>query len=343
MRECARGMYEEIDRSGQAKWTLPTIMGFIVIVGLLTVKLFWDPLGDPPYTNRVDVVFLIGFAPLGACLLGSLFGALRKRATRVNPDRLEFSDDVRNLDDFGEVYYEGDFRTGELGGHPVYGCGWAITLMLTVFLGFMVLFSMDVVGPVIGPITEIILVAVFYIAGYVSAFRGAPMGSKLVKDPLHHRITKYLTKYDVLQSITRCDLVSEIIVRYKIGKGQTLKVIDDIRVLAATTTEPSFEVEITIEKMENIGPEYTYYLSEGFATKNEELIHVAGKEAHLLVDEVDMNSFIRVRYDMGTLRSRWNLGTPESLCHLMHALLDEMSKYVSFTIVPKIEDSELNE
>ncbi len=343
MRECARGMYEEIDRSGQAKWTLPTIMGFIVIVGLLTVKLFWDPLGDPPYTNRVDVVFLIGFAPLGACLLGSLFGALRKRATRVNPDRLEFSDDVRNLDDFGEVYYEGDFRTGELGGHPVYGCGWAITLMLTVFLGFMVLFSMDVVGPVIGSIVEIILVALFYIAGYVSAFRGAPMGSKLVKDPLHHRITKYLTKCDVLRSITQCDLVSEIIVRYKIGKGQTLKVIDDIRVLAATTTEPSFEVEITIEKMENIGPEYTYYLSEGFATKNEELIHVAGKEAHLLVDEVDMNSFIRVRYDMGTLRSRWNLGTPESLCHLMHALLDEMSKYVSFTIVPKIEDSELNE
>jgi len=336
-------MYEEIDRSGQAKWTLPTIMGFIVIVGLLTVKLFWDPLGDPPYTNRVDVVFLIGFAPLGACLLGSLFGALRKRATRVNPDRLEFSDDVRNLDDFGEVYYEGDFRTGELGGHPVYGCGWAITLMLTVFLGFMVLFSMDVVGPVIGSIVEIILVALFYIAGYVSAFRGAPMGSKLVKDPLHHRITKYLTKCDVLRSITQCDLVSEIIVRYKIGKGQTLKVIDDIRVLAATTTEPSFEVEITIEKMENIGPEYTYYLSEGFATKNEELIHVAGKEAHLLVDEVDMNSFIRVRYDMGTLRSRWNLGTPESLCHLMHALLDEMSKYVSFTIVPKIEDSELNE
>jgi hypothetical protein len=318
MRECARGMYEEIDRSGQAKWTLPTIMGFIVIVGLLTVKLFGDPLGDPPYTNRVDVVFLIGFAPLGACLLGSLFGALRKRT-------------------------EGDFRTGDMGGHPVYGCGWAITLMLTVFLGFMVLFSMDVIGPVIGSIVEIILVAVFYMAGYVSAFRGAPMGSKLVKDPLHHRITKYLTKYDVLQSITQCDLVSEIIVRYKIGKGQTLKVIDEIRVLAATTTEPSFEVEITIEKMENIGPEYTYYLSEGLATQKEEMIDVAGKEARLLVDEVDMKSFIRVRYDMGTLRARWNLGTPESLCHLMHALLDEVARYVSFTIVPKIEDSGLDE
>lgn len=339
----SRGMYEEIDRSGQAKWTLPTIMGFIVTVGLLTVKLFGDPLGDPPYNNRVDVVFLIGFAPVGACLLGSLFGVLRKRATRVNPDRLEFSDDVRNLDDFGEVYYEGDFKTGELGGHPVYGCGWAITLMLTVFLGFMVLFSMDVVGPVIGSIMEIILVAVFYIAGYVSAFRGVPMGSKLVKDPLHHRITKYLTKYDVLQSITQCDLVSEIIVRYKIGKGQTLKVIDDIRVLAATTTEPSFEVAITIEKMENKGPEYTYYLSKGLATKKVEMIDVAGKEAHLIVDEVDMNSFIQVRYDMGTLRARWNLSTPESLCDLMHALLDAVAKYVSFTIVPKIEGSGLNE
>jgi len=332
-------MYEEIDRSGQAKWTLPAIIGFIVIVGLLIVKLFWNPLGDPPYNHQVDVVFLIGFAPVGACLLGSLFGVLRKRATKVNPDRLEFSDDVRNLDDFGEVYYEGDFKTGELGGHPAYGCGWAITLILTVFLGFMVLFSMDVVGPVIGSITEIILVAVFYIAGYATAFRGAPMASKLVKDPLHHRITKYLTKYDVLQSITRCDLVSEITVRYRIGRGQTLKVIDDIRVLAATTTEPSLEVEITIEKMENIGPEYTYYLSEGFAAKKEEMIDVAGKEALLIVDEVDMNSFIRVRYDMGTLRARWNLGTPESLCDLLHALLDEIAKHVSFTIVPKIEDS----
>ena len=332
-------MYEEIDRSGQAKWILPAIMGFIVVVGLLVARFFGDPLGAPPYNNRVDVVFLIGFAPVGACLLGSLFGVLRKRATKVNPDRLEFSDDVRNLDDFGEVYYEGEFRTGELGGHPVYGCGWAITLMLTVFLGFMVLFSMDVVGPVIGSMTEIALVAVFYIAGYVTAFRGAPMGSDLVKDPLHHRITKYLTKYDVLQSITRCDLVSEITVRYKIGKGQTLKVIDDIRVIAATATEPSFAVEITIERMEDIGPEYTYYLSEGLATKKEEIIDVAGKEALLIVDEVDMDSFIRTRYDMGTLRARWNLGTPESLCDLMHALLDEIAKHVSFTTVPKMEDS----
>ena len=337
-----RGMYEEIDRSGQAKWTLPAILGFIVVVGLMIVRLFGDPLGDPPYNNQVDVVFTIGFAPVGACLLGSLFGVLKKRATKVNPDRLEFADDVRNLDDFGKVYYEGDFKTGELGGHPVYGCGWAITLIIAIFLGFMVLFSMDVVGPVIGSTMEIIFVAFFYIAGYISAFRGVPMGSKLVKDPLHFRITKYLTKYDVLQSITRCDLVSEIIVRYKIGEGQILRVIDDIHVLAVTKTEPSLEVEITIEKMENIGPEYTHYLSEGFAVKKQEIIDVVGKETHLTVDEVDMNSFIRVRYNMNRMRARWNLSTPESLCDLMHALLDEVANYFSFTVVPKIEDSESN-
>lgn len=336
-------MYEEIDRSGQGKWLLPAILGFIVIVGLLIVRLFVYSLGDPPYNNQVDVVALFGFAPVGACILGSLFGALKKRSTKVNPDRLEFTDDVRNLDDFGKVYYEGDFKTGELGGHPAYGCGWAVSLMISVFSGFIVLFSMDVVGPVIGSIMEVVLVAVFYIAGYVLAFRGVSMGSKLVKDPLYHRITKYLTKYNVLQSITGCDLVSEIIVRYKLGKGQTLKVIDDIHVLAVTSTEPVMEIEITVEKMENIGPEYTYYLPEGLSTRKEERIDVAGKETILIVDEIDMKSFIRVRYDMNRMRARWNLGTPESLCDLMHALVDEVSKNITITKIPKVEDSAPNE
>ena len=336
-------MYEEIDRSGQGKWLLPAILGFIVIVGLLIVRLFVYSLGDPPYNNQVDVVALFGFAPVGACILGSLFGALKKRSTKVNPDRLEFTDDVRNLDDFGKVYYEGDFKTGELGGHPAYGCGWAVSLMISVFSGFIVLFSMDVVGPVIGSIMEVVLVAVFYIAGYVLAFRGVSMGSKLVKDPLYHRITKYLTKYNVLQSITGCDLVSEIIVRYKLGKGQTLKVIDDIHVLAVTSTEPVMEIEITVEKMENIGPEYTYYLPEGLSTRKEERIDVNGKETILIVDEIDMKSFIRVRYDMNRMRARWNLGTPESLCDLMHALVDEVSKNIAITKIPKVEDSAPNE
>ena len=52
-----------------------------------------------------------------------------------------------------------------------------------------------------------------------------------------------------------------------------------------------------------------------------------------------MNSFIRVRYDMNRMRARWNLSTPDSLCDLMHGLVDEISKYVSVTKIPKIEDS----
>lgn len=99
------------------------------------------------------------------------------------------------------------------------------------------------------------------------------------------------------------------------------------------------EIEITIEKMKNIGAEYTYYFSEGLGTRRDEIIDVVGKDTHLIVDEIDMNSFIRVRYDMNRIRVRWNLQVPESLCDLMHGLVDEISKYMSVTKIPKIEDS----
>lgn len=332
-------MYEEIDTSGQGKWILYAIIGFIVIVSLFLLRFFGITLGEPPYSDQLDVVLIIIFAPMGACLTGSLFGILRKRAIRINPDRLEFTEDVRALDDFGKVYYEGDFETDVLGGHPVYGCGWILIMITSVFLGGGVLFGIDAVGPTIGFLIEVFLVAVLYIVGFRFAYKGVPMTNRLVKDPLYHRITKYLDKYDVLKSMKQCDEVSSVIVRYKVGKGQTLKVVDDIHVFAVTSTEPSLEVEITIEKMENIGPEYTYYLPEGLGTRKEELIDVAGKETHLIVDEIDMNSFIRMRYDMNRMRARWNLGTPESLCDLMHALVDEVSKHMSVTKIPKIEDS----
>ena len=108
---------------------------------------------------------------------------------------------------------------------------------------------------------------------------------------------------------------------------------------SVTSTNPSLEIEIAIENIGNIGPEYTYYLPEGLGTRKEEMIDVAGKEAYLIVDEIDMNSFIRVRYDMNRMRARWILRTPESLCDLMHALVDEVSKHMSVTKIPKIEDS----
>ena len=280
---------------------------------------------------------------MAACLLGSLFGALRKMATKINPDRLEFTDDVRNLDDFGKVYFEGDFKTGELGGSPLHMCGWALSVSFGLVIGFMTLFAMDTIGSFIGSIVEVSVVGIMYLAGIYFAFRGGPIRSKLVKDPLHFRITKYLSKYDVLRSMLRCDLVSKIIVTYKIGKGQTLKVIDDIHVLAVTSTDPVMDIEITIEKMENIGPEYTYYLPEGLPSRKDERIDVDGKETILIVDEIDMKSFIRVRYDMNRMRARWNLGTEESLCDLMHVLVDEASKYILVTKIPKIEDSTTDE
>lgn len=331
-------MYEEIDTSGQGKWNLYAIVGIIVVVSLFLLLSSGITLGEPPYSDQLDVVLAIIFAPVGACLTGTLFGALKKRATKINPDRLEFTEEVRSLDDFGNEYYEGDYETDVLGGHPAYGCGLIFIFIIAVFLGGGVLFGIDGIGPTIGFLIEAIIVAVLYIVGFKFGFKATPMTNKLVQNPLYHRITKYLDKSDVLKKITQCDIVSSIIVKYKVGTGQSLKVIDDIHVFAVTSTEPVMEIEITIKKMENIGPEYTYYLSKGLGTRRNEMIDVAGKEASLIVDEVDMNSFIRVRYDMNRIRARWNLGNPESLCDLMHGLVDEVSKYMSVIKIPKIDD-----
>jgi len=262
----------------------------------------------------------------------------------VNPDRLEFTEDVRKLEDFGKVYHEDDFETGELGGHRQYGYGWAFTVLFAFVSGLVPAFAMSMNQLNLGLVERIIVVtlsATLYLAGVVTAFRAMPIENKMVRNPLNESIAKYLSKYQVLQWITECDLVSKIIVRYKIGKGQTLKIIDDIHVFAVTSTEPMMEIEITIENRDNFGLEYTYYLSEGLGTRKDEIIDVAGKEAHLIVD--DMNKYIQVRYELGTLRAQFNIRTPESQCNLMHALVDEIAKYVSFTIVPKIEDSGPNE
>ncbi len=332
-------MYEEIDTSGQGKWNLYAIIGFIVVVGLFMLRFFGVPLGEPPYLDQPDLMLFVILVPVGACVIGGIFGAMKKRATKISPDRLEFREEVRTLDDFGQVYYEGDYETDVLGGHPAYGCGLILILVISVLLGGGVLFGIGSVGPTVAFLIEGIIVAALYIVGFRFAFKAVPMKSKLVNNPLYYRITKYLDKSDVLEKVARCDIVSSIIVKYKVGEGQTLKAIDDIHVFAVTSTEPVMEIEITIEKMENIGPEYTYYHSKGLGTRKDEMIDVAGKEASLIVDEVDMNSFIRVRYDMNRIRARWNLSTPKSLCDLMHGLVDEVSKYVPVTKNPKIEDS----
>jgi hypothetical protein len=182
-----------------------------------------------------------------------------------------------------------------------------------------------------------------YLAGYGTAFRAMPIGNIMVRNPFYDSVGRYLSEYQVLLWIIECDLVSKIIVRYKIGKGQMLKIIDDTHVLAVTSTEPELEIEISIDNLKDISTEYTYYLSEGLPSLKKETIDVAGKEVHVIVDEIDRKKCIRVHYDMSTLRAQWDTRTPERQCNLMHAMVDEVSKYMSITKVPKIEDSEPNE
>jgi len=145
-------MYEEIDTSGQGKWNLYSFIGFIVIVSLFILQSFSITLGEPPY--QPEVLLAIIFAPVGACLIGGFFGAMKKRATRINPNRLEFTEDTRTLDDFGQVYYEGDFETDVLGGHPAYACGLILIFVTSVFLGGGVLFGIESVGPTIAFLIE---------------------------------------------------------------------------------------------------------------------------------------------------------------------------------------------
>jgi hypothetical protein len=338
MSECVRGLYEEIDTSGQGKWILPAVIGCIVIVGLLIVRLVVIDIGDPPFDDQPDLFFVAGLGPVGVCLLGSLFGILKKRATKVNTDLLEFNEDVRKLEDFDKVYHEGDFRTGFLGGHPTYSCSWVFVVIFSFAMGLVAALAMNTVQFDIGLAIEIYLSPILYIVGFFTAFRAMPIENKLVRNPLNEPIARYLSKYKVVSWITECGLVSKIIVRYRMGIGQTLKVIDNIHVLAVTSTEPELEIEICIDNPKYISAEYTYYLSEGLPSRKKEVIDVAGKEVHVIVDEIDRKKCIRVHYDMSSLRAQMDTRTPERQCNLMHALVDEISKYMSITKVPRIEN-----
>ncbi len=341
--ERVRGLYEEIDTSNQAKWILPTIIGFVVIVGLSILRFFMMPVEPPPFNNQVDLFVIIGFTPMASCLIGSLFGVMRKMAIKINPDRLEFTEYERELDEFRKIYYEADFKSNELGGNPTFMCGWVLSLTVSLCIGFFIIFWMIDIGSYISSIVEVGAIAVLYVLGNYFGYRGGYIRSEMVRDPLFSHITKYLSKYDVLKSMTQCDLISKIIVRYKFGKGQSLKVIDDIHVFTVTSTEPPLDVEITIDNMENIGPEYTFFYSDSLATRRDVIIDVAGRDAILTVGEIEMRSFIRLRYDTGSLKSKWNLGTPERLCDLMHAIVEEVAKEISVSKVPNSEESHLEE
>ena len=133
--------------------------------------------------------------------------------------------------------------------------------------------------------------------------------------------------------LLRCDRITSIIVRYREGIGQALKVITDIRVCAVTNTQPHLEIEITINDMERIGPEYTFRLSQSIAHGEESKVSVSGKMAILTLGEENMRSFLRLRYDFGLIRAKWALGSDDELCELVHAMLKEISRYEEFIIL----------
>ncbi len=328
-------MYEEIDTSSYGKWN--PVIGFVLIV--LVAVFSWQFFFVSNEVNMdIDPGYgiLVAFTPFIFYSVGSVLGFFRKRSTTINVGHLEFEEQTRELDDFGQVYYEGDDETGDLGGHPVYICGWTLVLIASVLILYAIMSFIDTFGYTFGVSILLTLGAVLYFVSIFFAFKGTPISSNLVRNPLHHRITKYFTREYVGKYLKNCDIVSSVIMRYRIAQGHSLKAVDDVRLILVTSTAPPLEVEVTIPKMETIGPEYTFYLSESIEERGEETIIVDDKDIILTKGESDMRSYVRVRYDMNRIRAKWALQTERELCFLLNVLLDEVKKYVDFREI--IED-----
>lgn len=335
-------MYEEIDKSDQSKWNACVATAFVIIVGLALIIVLGLPTDLVGFQSSATVGMVI-FCPFIGMILGSAFGFLRKRTIKINVDRLEFTERTETQEEFGTAYYEEGYSTGELGGSPCSGCIWFLVLVMTPFTGFVVLMSSSIITNQVAIFLTVPLIAIFYIIGLKLGYNASPIKSKLVSNPTLIRITKYLTKSNVLWKMSQCELVASVIIKFKEGKGQTLKVIDEVRPILITSTEPPLEIEVTLEDMEDIGPEYTYYHTGSIVNQREEEIKVDGKDATLTVRDTGMGTMIRLRYEMNRIRARWALGTESELCVLLGALLEEVGKHVNFKHVPKPIPEEASE
>lgn len=334
-------MYNEIDRSGQSKWNAPAIIIYLCLMGIVLLRLLDENLIGTHIPGAFDLMNLFGFGPGAAVLLGSLVGFLRKRTVKINVDRLEFESQSREYSDFGTIYYEGDFKTGELGGSPPHICGLLMLLFATPFLGFGMLFMMPTtIDSFLFPAFLIVEMTLLYPLGIWLGYLASPIRSKFVSNPLAFLIKQHLTKEDVLRNVEKCELVDSIIIRYRHGKGQDLRAIDDVHAFLKISSEPQLEVEMTLEKMENIGPEFTFRIDSALGVVESGEVDVDGRQALLTSGEDEGGAFIRMRYTMGKIRLRMLLGSSKKLCKLLGALLERVQPHVSFTLVPKAYDGQ---
>ena len=334
-------MFEEIDTSGEQALKIPTYLAYACVVLLMffyiqTIRI------DIPIIQNAVLFLLIGVGPLCALILGSLFGALRKRRIKIDVTRLEFKEDTRELSEFGAVYYEGDFATEHLGGEVPWACGMFLLIIVAALFNFGLMFICDM-NPIIMSRSLFVLVIIFFPLGVHASYRATPIANNLVINPLYHRITKHFDIHDALNVMNNCEHTSRVIIKYRKGIGRDLKVIDDVHAFIITTTEPELEIEVNIADIANIGPDFTLHLPDATLNSKEEIIRVAGHDAMLTFNETGSSSTIELKYMMNRFRVRILLRSSKKVCALLTTLLQYAKEYVPemrFVDKPSVTEQE---
>jgi len=318
-------MYEEIDYSGQGIIKLASIFVYVVMMFLF----FFIALGIPPedtYFEDPLLLIVLLIQPFAAFLLGSFLGFITKRSIRISTDRLVFNEETRSITKFGSVYYEGSDTASELVGHIPSACTWILFLLSPIVLVFP-LFSTT---PFIAGMILAISCGFLYPVGYILFKRAAAIRTGMVKNPLHFRLTKYLTVDNALHTLLECQYVEDVIVKYRRAESELLNLIDNIHVFIVTKTNPVLEIEVTLEKIQNIGLELTSTLEERLTSQQkEETIKVDGTDALLTVKDTGMATLISISYDMNRFSERLALGSAKRNCALLEAILQELTQHIS--------------
>ena len=180
----------------------------------------------------------------------------------------------------------------------------------------------------------LVLIGVLYPIGAYLFYHITSIPSDLVRNPLLEEIDEDFTMEKAINRMKRCKMVDSILVEYRTGLGEKLRIVSDVQVVLITPTAPQFSIRIPIENICINGPEFMCFL-ENISTRNSvETIHIYGNTALLSVKIVEKGTLISIRYD---IIDRYVIPffSIESCCNLLNAFLDEIKKDIPFEIVSK--------
>ncbi len=333
-------MYKEIDRSGQSKWICPGILLYVTMLGLTWVWLSFVPEGtEIAHSGTLSYLFMFG--PILSLILGSLVGYLLKTAIKINPDLLFYTDESREISEFGELYHEEEYETGDLSGYSNYLCFMFLLIPPSLVCGHFIGVFFPVVNDIIPLALLLFLMAILYPVGVKATYHIVSISSLLVTNPLQADVSEDLRMERALIGMKKCELIDSIYVEYRTGTGENLRVVSDVHVFLITTTEPPFTIAITTEDraMSYLGPEFTYVLESISARNQMETIDVKGNAVFLSVKNIEKGTQISVRYMSMYCSAGLIFESVWKCCNLLNTLLDEIKKHVPFKVVPKTPES----